>query len=101
MYTMEHLVKKYNNKRFIKILKNIFPACHCDPTGSVSKLCSEYGGNCQCKPNVVGRRCDRCAPGTYGFGPEGCTGMFLLFTRCTNMKCGFYTTNCTGKQSDA
>ncbi|XP_017782768.1 PREDICTED: laminin subunit beta-1 isoform X2 [Nicrophorus vespilloides] len=47
-------------------------SCQCDPTGSVSKLCSEYGGFCNCKPNVVGRRCDRCAPGTYGFGPEGC-----------------------------
>lgn len=49
-------------------------ACQCNTTGSVSKLCDEYGGNCHCKPNVVGRRCDRCAPGTYGFGPEGCTG---------------------------
>lgn len=28
---------------------------------------------CPCKTNVVGRRCDRCAPGTYGFGPNGCT----------------------------
>ncbi|KAF5272841.1 hypothetical protein FQR65_LT00437 [Abscondita terminalis] len=46
--------------------------CECDPTGSVSKMCQEYGGSCLCKPNVVGRRCDRCAPGTYGFGPEGC-----------------------------
>jgi len=48
--------------------------CQCDPTGSVSALCSSLGGACQCKPNVVGRRCDRCAPGTFGFGPEGCRG---------------------------
>ncbi|XP_031335758.1 laminin subunit beta-1 isoform X2 [Photinus pyralis] len=47
-------------------------SCQCDPTGSISKLCREFGGNCLCKPNVLGRRCDRCAPGTYGFGPEGC-----------------------------
>lgn len=46
--------------------------CDCDPTGSVSGLCDQQGGNCLCKPNVVGRRCDRCAPGTFGFGPEGC-----------------------------
>lgn len=30
------------------------------------------GGQCICKPNVMGRRCDRCVPGTYGLGPEGC-----------------------------
>ncbi|XP_063219684.1 laminin subunit beta-1 isoform X2 [Bacillus rossius redtenbacheri] len=47
-------------------------SCHCDPTGSLSSLCDSLGGACQCKTNVVGRTCDRCAPGTYGFGPEGC-----------------------------
>lgn len=47
-------------------------ACDCDLTGSVSGLCDQQGGTCLCKPHVVGRRCDRCAPGTYGFGPEGC-----------------------------
>nr|XP_018916395.1 PREDICTED: laminin subunit beta-1 [Bemisia tabaci] len=47
-------------------------SCECDPTGSVSALCSSLGGSCQCKDNVVGRRCDKCAPGTFGFGPEGC-----------------------------
>ncbi|XP_001607740.1 laminin subunit beta-1 [Nasonia vitripennis] len=47
-------------------------SCECNPTGSHSLICSNYGGNCQCKPNVVGRSCDHCAPGTYGFGPEGC-----------------------------
>ncbi|XP_063797170.1 laminin subunit beta-2-like isoform X2 [Pseudophryne corroboree] len=47
-------------------------ACNCDPQGSLSSECDPYGGQCQCKPNVYGRRCDRCAPGTYGFGPAGC-----------------------------
>ncbi|XP_071580387.1 laminin subunit beta-1 [Temnothorax nylanderi] len=47
-------------------------SCECNPTGSRSLLCENYGGMCPCKPYVVGRRCDRCAPGTYGFGPEGC-----------------------------
>ncbi|KAJ8301303.1 hypothetical protein KUTeg_020290 [Tegillarca granosa] len=47
-------------------------ACQCDPTGSTSSECEQVGGQCPCKPNVVGRRCDRCAPGTYDFGPDGC-----------------------------
>ncbi|XP_036388828.1 laminin subunit beta-2 isoform X2 [Megalops cyprinoides] len=47
-------------------------ACQCDPQGSVSSECDPRGGQCRCKPNVIGRRCDRCAPGTYGFGPAGC-----------------------------
>ncbi|XP_078517952.1 laminin subunit beta-2 isoform X1 [Lissotriton helveticus] len=46
--------------------------CQCDPQGSVSSECNSNGGQCQCKPNVIGRRCDRCAPGTYGFGSPGC-----------------------------
>ncbi|XP_071818191.1 laminin subunit beta-1-like isoform X1 [Apostichopus japonicus] len=46
--------------------------CECNPTGSFSAICEEFGGQCQCKPNVIGRKCDRCAPGTYGFGPNGC-----------------------------
>lgn len=51
--------------------------CQCDPTGSKSHKCDPLGGQCECKPNVVGRQCDRCAPGTYGFGPEGCVGKFF------------------------
>lgn len=39
--------------------------CACNPTGSHTKKCNEFGGRCQCKPNVVGRQCDRCAPGNY------------------------------------
>ncbi|XP_066997490.2 laminin subunit beta-1 [Anabrus simplex] len=62
---------KYHHNIGFYVHGGAFP-CQCDPTGSISSLCSALGGSCQCKPNVVGRRCDRCAPGTYGFGPEGC-----------------------------
>ncbi|KAM8799630.1 laminin subunit beta-2-like [Eudromia elegans] len=47
--------------------------CQCDPQGSRSGECQALGGQCQCKPHVVGRHCDRCAPGSYGFGPQGCS----------------------------
>ncbi|XP_039210424.1 laminin subunit beta-1 [Crotalus tigris] len=47
-------------------------ACQCDPQGSLSSVCDPNGGHCQCRPNVVGRRCDKCAPGTFGFEPTGC-----------------------------
>ncbi|XP_078470535.1 laminin subunit beta-2-like isoform X1 [Lampetra planeri] len=46
--------------------------CQCDLQGSLSTECDPNGGQCHCRPNVVGRRCDACAPGTYGFGPSGC-----------------------------
>ncbi|CAK9251930.1 unnamed protein product, partial [Sphagnum jensenii] len=47
-------------------------ACNCDPTGSMSTVCNNLGGSCQCKANIDGRQCDRCKTGYYGFGPEGC-----------------------------
>jgi len=57
---------------------NLCLACECDPTGSTSAICDSLGGKCTCKPNVDGRKCNRCAPGTYGFGPEGCKGIFFI-----------------------
>nr|XP_061780709.1 laminin subunit beta-2-like [Nerophis lumbriciformis]XP_061780717.1 laminin subunit beta-2-like [Nerophis lumbriciformis] len=47
--------------------------CQCDPQGSLSGECDRVGGRCHCKANVIGRQCDQCAPGTYGFGVNGCT----------------------------
>uniref|UniRef100_A0A8C0QS90 Laminin subunit beta-2-like n=1 Tax=Chelonoidis abingdonii TaxID=106734 RepID=A0A8C0QS90_CHEAB len=52
-------------------------ACQCDPQGSTSSMCQPVGGQCTCKPHVIGRRCDQCAPGTYGFGPSGCSREYL------------------------
>ena len=74
-------------EQHVSLLKNWFTdnkenylnlACECNPTGSISKKCEEYGGYCSCKPNVVDRKCDKCAPGTYGFGPEGCKRKYFL-----------------------
>ncbi|XP_072291696.1 laminin subunit beta-4 [Eucyclogobius newberryi] len=54
-----------------RIHKGALP-CGCNPEGSVGPYCDKLGGACECKPNVIGRCCDSCAPQTYGFGPEGC-----------------------------
>ncbi|KAH7701645.1 EPI-1 protein, partial [Aphelenchoides avenae] len=37
-------------------------SCDCNPLGATDFCCEEYGGVCKCKPNVIGRTCDRCAP---------------------------------------
>ncbi|XP_056455383.1 laminin subunit beta-4 [Gadus chalcogrammus] len=47
-------------------------ACRCNIHGSVGQSCSKVGGLCECKPNVIGRCCETCAPLTFGFGPGGC-----------------------------
>ncbi|KAJ8664871.1 hypothetical protein QAD02_006533 [Eretmocerus hayati] len=68
---IREICEKYQNSIGLYVFDGAY-SCECDETGSHSKICENYGGACSCKPNVVGRRCDRCAPGTYGFGPEGC-----------------------------
>uniref|UniRef100_A0AAY4CKF9 Laminin subunit beta 4 n=1 Tax=Denticeps clupeoides TaxID=299321 RepID=A0AAY4CKF9_9TELE len=47
--------------------------CKCNAKGAYSNSCLKFGGQCNCKPNVIGRCCDSCAPLTFGFGPDGCT----------------------------
>ncbi|XP_039210425.1 laminin subunit beta-4 isoform X1 [Crotalus tigris] len=46
--------------------------CRCHPQGSLNSHCTKLGGQCQCKANVVGRCCDKCAAGSHSFGPQGC-----------------------------
>lgn len=42
-------------------------SCQCDYDGSLSFECERFGGQCQCKPNVIGRKCEACRTGFYGF----------------------------------
>ncbi|XP_069958976.1 laminin subunit alpha isoform X2 [Cherax quadricarinatus] len=41
--------------------------CQCDFHGSVSFECESFGGQCPCHPNVIGRNCNRCKTGFFGF----------------------------------
>nr|XP_036214745.1 laminin subunit beta-1 [Bactrocera oleae]XP_036214746.1 laminin subunit beta-1 [Bactrocera oleae] len=68
--------------------------CNCNPTGALSKECDPHGGFCQCKPNVMGRQCDQCAPGTYGFGPEGCKACDCNSIGSKDNNCDLITGQC-------
>ncbi|CAH1775060.1 unnamed protein product, partial [Owenia fusiformis] len=41
--------------------------CGCDVDGSTSFSCNEFGGQCQCKPYIIGRTCSQCRTGYYDF----------------------------------
>ncbi|XP_032038553.1 laminin subunit alpha-3-like isoform X2 [Aythya fuligula] len=41
--------------------------CNCHREGATSPTCSPLGGQCMCRPNVIGRQCSRCQTGYYGF----------------------------------
>lgn len=72
----------------------LFLACDCNPTGSFSKKCEEHGGHCKCKPNIVGRQCDKCAPGTYGFSPNGCQACDCDSVGSKDNECDLVTGQC-------
>ncbi|KAM6455807.1 laminin subunit alpha-5 isoform 2-T2 [Liasis olivaceus] len=44
--------------------------CNCSSSGIQDQTepgCNIESGQCQCKPNIIGRQCDLCAPGYYGY----------------------------------
>ncbi|KAL1251926.1 hypothetical protein QQF64_019722 [Cirrhinus molitorella] len=47
--------------------------CSCSPDGSVSGVCDQLTGQCECRPYVEGLSCDRCAAGYWNpSSPYGC-----------------------------
>ncbi|KAI1897462.1 hypothetical protein AGOR_G00083530 [Albula goreensis] len=54
------------------VAKNCQP-CMCHSNGSVSEVCDQQTGQCQCRQHVVGRQCDECMASTYNMQPaRGC-----------------------------
>jgi hypothetical protein len=47
--------------------------------GSFSNNCAQKGGECLCKPNVIGRKCNKCKQTTWGFSSKGCQCIVYIF----------------------
>ncbi|KAF2974329.1 hypothetical protein EK904_009889 [Melospiza melodia maxima] len=63
-------------------------SCHCHMNGSFSEVCDSRTGQCECKANVIGRRCDICKP-NYFWAPEkvfcipcGCSALGSVSLQC-------------------
>ena len=68
---------KFHKTKKTFVLHNIifFPACQCNAEGAVNNACADGEGQCTCKPNITGDKCDKCAPGFFGF--PNCQGMII------------------------
>ncbi|KAF5306067.1 hypothetical protein FQA39_LY09045 [Lamprigera yunnana] len=74
--------------------------CQCDFDGSLSFECNKFGGQCNCKPNVIGRQCEACKTGYYGFPgcrPCNCPSTAVCETNTGRCIC---PTHVTGKFCD-
>ncbi|XP_067203705.1 laminin subunit alpha-1 isoform X2 [Linepithema humile] len=62
--------------------------CGCNNLGSMSSVCDIVSGQCQCKPQVVGRQCNECMSGYWGLAsgagcaPCGCDPMGSYNASC-------------------
>ncbi|KAM4770863.1 usherin [Rhinophrynus dorsalis] len=54
--------------------------CDCDPAGTLADTeCDQINGQCKCRPNYQGRRCNQCMPGFYVSNVHG--------MRCASCSC--------------
>ncbi|XP_017587806.1 PREDICTED: LOW QUALITY PROTEIN: laminin subunit beta-2-like [Corvus brachyrhynchos] len=76
--------------------------CGCDPRGTLASHCTngtcscDRGtGACACRPNVVGKSCDRCAPHFWSLGgPRGCEPCGCHPTHALHPACDTVTGQC-------
>lgn len=58
MQALVALTSEFTNKTY---------RCNCNQRGSLSLDCAKIGGQCSCRKGVVGKNCDKCQTGYYGF----------------------------------
>ena len=49
-------------------------SCDCHVIGSASSKCDRDTGQCECRENVIGRRCGQCEENYAGMDEHGCHG---------------------------
>lgn len=82
----------------IKIL--IYVGCTCYLPGTLepergSSPCESTGGECRCKANVVGRRCDKCRKGFWNIDSgEGCSACNCNRIGSVNQTCDIRSGQC-------
>lgn len=52
--------------------------CDCDPNGIASTECDGLSGQCHCKPNITGRRCDKCTEPRHILEDGACKGKAII-----------------------
>ncbi|XP_014675870.1 PREDICTED: laminin subunit alpha-2-like, partial [Priapulus caudatus] len=71
-------------------------SCDCNAFGSVNSTCDRFTGQCRCKPNIVGRQCERCAD-LRGNLREGCEECNCNEVGSAYLQCDFESGQCQCK----
>lgn len=69
--------------------------CHCNPLGSLASTCNKHTGQCVCRSNVTGLRCDRCSEGFWNLdSKKGCQSCACNSIGSINATCNAFTGEC-------
>lgn len=74
--------------------------CHCDEYGSLDDgKCDNITGQCECRANVDGNRCERCLSGFFNItSGKGCQPCECDELGSTGIECNIATGQCVCKQ---
>lgn len=85
----------------IKVITLIIHAqsdCECNATGSTSFECNAMSGECSCKTNVIGRKCDLCEERFYlsdPSSPDGCQACNCNLGGSLSALCDMHSGQCS------